>query len=36
MALEKHLLAGLSAHEQEELAALLRKLALSLESADIG
>lgn len=36
MALEKHLLAGLSAREQEELAALLRKLALSLESADIG
>lgn len=34
MALEKRLLAGLSAHEQEELAALLRKLALSLENVD--
>lgn len=36
MALEKRLLAGLSAREQEELAALLRKLALSLESEGAG
>lgn len=36
MALEKRLLAGLSAHEQEDLAALLRKLALSLEDDGAG
>lgn len=36
MALEKRLLAGLSAHEQEDLAVLLRKLALSLEDDGAG
>ncbi|AZO77175.1 MULTISPECIES: MarR family transcriptional regulator [unclassified Bosea (in: a-proteobacteria)] len=36
MALEKRLLAGLSAREQEELAVLLRKLALSLEGEGAG
>lgn len=36
MALEKRLLAGLSAREQAELAMLLRKLALSLESEGAG
>jgi len=36
MALEKRLLAGLDAREQAELAMLLRKLALSLESEGAG